>query len=419
MRLWSSWSSGKDSAWALHILRGQNGGEGGTLAAGDTVGEAADGANKPAKPHYEVVGLLTSLNGDAERVAMHAVRRTLLRAQAAAVGLPVVEVDLPYPCDNATDEARMGAAFARARAEGVEGIASGDLFLEDVRDYRARWWNVVGSCLPTCFHGKPKVPLSRLRGGIWGIGGHEHADPGPTPCARTIGGRGVEDIGMVQERFAGQKGAGIHFAREGVGRPAPVGAGTVAQPTRVWADRVQRHPDGHPFNPLRQRPGWTVSMPRQVPMATRRFEDEVAPGTDHGRRIEGCGGGSKQRWMPLQPDKSLVPMGGVGDLGDSGHPTRPGGHTGRPKRSMKGTVGRRIERFHRAWAETNSQSAIPIPKESLDGKVVWDRVIWSQGVRRPQCRHRTRPAGRHPSQTIRPRQKRTRIHLSPQVHRPA
>jgi len=74
-KCWLSWSSGKDSAWALHVLR--------------------------QRDDLEVVGLLTTLNGAAERVAMHAVRRQLLLAQADAAGLPVHTVDLPWPCSNA------------------------------------------------------------------------------------------------------------------------------------------------------------------------------------------------------------------------------------------------------------------------------------------------------------------------------
>ncbi len=105
-----SWSSGKDSAWTLHVLR--------------------------QDPRVEVVGLLTSVNEEAGRVAMHAVRVELLRLQAAAVGLPVRIVELPQPCSNQVYEARMAAAFAALVDEGVQAVAFGDLFLEDVRRYR-------------------------------------------------------------------------------------------------------------------------------------------------------------------------------------------------------------------------------------------------------------------------------------------
>jgi uncharacterized protein (TIGR00290 family) len=107
-----SWSSGKDSAWALHVLRQQ-----------------AD---------VRLVGLLTTFNQAANRVAMHAVRRELVEAQARAAELPLWDVDLPWPCSNEQYEAIMRGVCQRAVAEGVEAIAFGDLFLEDVRDYRIR-----------------------------------------------------------------------------------------------------------------------------------------------------------------------------------------------------------------------------------------------------------------------------------------
>jgi uncharacterized protein (TIGR00290 family) len=104
-----AWSSGKDSAFALHVLREQG---------------------------VPVVGLLTTINEAFERVAMHAVRLELLRAQAEAVGLPLVEVRIPWPCPNQAYEAAMAAALADARTRGVTAVAFGDLFLEDVRRYR-------------------------------------------------------------------------------------------------------------------------------------------------------------------------------------------------------------------------------------------------------------------------------------------
>jgi uncharacterized protein (TIGR00290 family) len=107
-----SWSSGKDSALALHQVLG--GGE------------------------VEVTGLLTTVNAEFERVAMHGVRRSLLERQAAALGLPLHVVDLPWPCSNELYEQLMGAAVASAVAAGVEAMVFGDLFLEDVRRYRQR-----------------------------------------------------------------------------------------------------------------------------------------------------------------------------------------------------------------------------------------------------------------------------------------
>ncbi|HEX5387686.1 MAG TPA: hypothetical protein VFW66_13365 [Gemmatimonadales bacterium] len=111
-RVLLSWSSGKDSAWTLHVLRRQ--------------------------PDVELAGLLTTFNESADRVAMHAVRRTLVEAQAAAAGLPLWSVPLPYPCSNAEYEERMRAVIGRARDAGVTHVAFGDLFLEDIRAYRVR-----------------------------------------------------------------------------------------------------------------------------------------------------------------------------------------------------------------------------------------------------------------------------------------
>lgn len=109
-RVLLSFSSGKDSAWALHVLR--------------------------RDPTLTVVGLLTTLNQAARRVAMHAVREELLEAQASALGLPLLKVPIPSPCSNEEYERAMGAAVAQARADGVDAIAFGDLYLEDIRRYR-------------------------------------------------------------------------------------------------------------------------------------------------------------------------------------------------------------------------------------------------------------------------------------------
>lgn len=125
-----SWSSGKDSAWALHVLRQR----------GDV----------------EVVGLLTTINEAADRVAMHAVRSELLRSQAEAVGLPLYPVGIPWPCSNADYESAMSAALQRAKQDRIEVMVFGDLFLEDIRSYRVEKLAGTGIapifplwCLPT------------------------------------------------------------------------------------------------------------------------------------------------------------------------------------------------------------------------------------------------------------------------------
>ena len=127
-RILLAWSSGKDSAWALHVLR-QSG-------------------------EYEVLGLLTTFNEAFDRVAMHAVRRQLVEAQAAAVGVPLWPVYIPWPCSNEQYESAMAAACERAIAEGVEAIAFGDLYLEDVRAYRERQLAPTGL--------KPLFPLWKI-----------------------------------------------------------------------------------------------------------------------------------------------------------------------------------------------------------------------------------------------------------------
>ena len=111
-RVLLSWSSGKDSAWSLHVLR--------------------------QGPGVEVVGLVTTLNEAFDRVAMHGTRRAVLEAQAQSARLPLWTVPLPWPCSNADYEERMRALCERAVAEKVDAMAFGDLFLADVRTYRER-----------------------------------------------------------------------------------------------------------------------------------------------------------------------------------------------------------------------------------------------------------------------------------------
>ena len=107
-----SWSSGKDSAWTLHLLRQQ--------------------------PEIQITALITTFNSEADRVAMHAVRRELVEMQAERTGIPLWPVELPWPCSNVEYESRMRAVCERAVASGIYAIAFGDLFLQDIRDYRIR-----------------------------------------------------------------------------------------------------------------------------------------------------------------------------------------------------------------------------------------------------------------------------------------
>ncbi len=129
------WSSGKDSAWTLHVLR--------------------------QRREVDVVGLLTTINDVHARVAMHAVRLALLEAQAEAVGLPLRKVPIPSPCSNEEYEAAMGEAMRKALAAGVTVMAFGDLFLEDIRRYREQ--QLAGTGLTPIFPiwGLPTDALAR------------------------------------------------------------------------------------------------------------------------------------------------------------------------------------------------------------------------------------------------------------------
>jgi uncharacterized protein (TIGR00290 family) len=109
-RVLISWSSGKDCVWSLHLLRQQ--------------------------PHIEIVGLLTTLNTEFDRVAMHGTRRSILEAQASAAGLPIWTIPLPWPCSNEIYEERMLDACRRAIDANIDAVAFGDLFLGDIRAYR-------------------------------------------------------------------------------------------------------------------------------------------------------------------------------------------------------------------------------------------------------------------------------------------
>jgi uncharacterized protein (TIGR00290 family) len=107
-----AWSSGKDSAWALHVLRQQD--------------------------EHEIAGLMTTFNAAFDRVAMHSTRKALVKMQAEAAGLPLIAAPIPWPCSNADYEAAMKLVCDQALAQGISAIAFGDLFLTDVRAYRER-----------------------------------------------------------------------------------------------------------------------------------------------------------------------------------------------------------------------------------------------------------------------------------------
>lgn len=135
LRVLMSWSSGKDSAWALHTLR--------------------------QTPDVEVVGLFTTYNSAFDRIAMHAVRLELLRAQAGALGLPLLETPLPFPCSNEAYEQIMRAALDEARRRfDPTHVAFGDLWLEDVRRYREERMADTGLGLLFPLWGQPTRSLA-------------------------------------------------------------------------------------------------------------------------------------------------------------------------------------------------------------------------------------------------------------------
>jgi uncharacterized protein (TIGR00290 family) len=113
-----AWSSGKDSAWALHEIR--------------------------KNQAYEVVGALTTVTDDFGRVSIHGVRENLLHAQLDAARLRSIVVRIPYPCPNDVYEQRMAAVLEQAKSEGITHVVFGDLFLADIRSYRETRLSAVG-----------------------------------------------------------------------------------------------------------------------------------------------------------------------------------------------------------------------------------------------------------------------------------
>jgi uncharacterized protein (TIGR00290 family) len=210
-----AWSSGKDSAWALHTLR-----------------RSSD---------VDVVGLLTTVNAIHDRVAMHAVRRTLLETQAAAVGLPLTVVEIPSPCSSEEYAEAMGRTMADARANGISAVAFGDLFLEDVRLYRER--QLAGSGIAPLFPlwGRPTPALAAemiacdLRATLTCVD--------PRVLAPALAGRAF-DAALLGDLPAGtdpcgEKGEFHTFAWDGpmFSRPVPVRVGeTVTRDGFVFAD---------------------------------------------------------------------------------------------------------------------------------------------------------------------------------------
>jgi uncharacterized protein (TIGR00290 family) len=216
-----SWSSGKDSAWLVHVLR--------------------------QMPDIELAGLLTTVNESARRVAMHAVRTELLQAQASEIGLPLRTVCIPFPCPNEVYENRMAEAVAAAVAQGFTHVAFGDLFLEDVRRYRED--KLAGSGLEPLFplFGSDTTALARemIAAGI----GARLTCVNPSILDRSFAGREFDHTLLADLPPSvdpcGERGEFHTFAYRGplFGRAIPVTAGPVVERDGfVFADLLPARP---------------------------------------------------------------------------------------------------------------------------------------------------------------------------------
>jgi len=193
-----SWSSGKDSALALHVARQELG--------------------------VDVVALLVTMNADVDRVAMHAVRRTLLDAQAQRLGLPLRIVEIPSPCPNDVYEAQMAAAIAEATGTGVDHVIFGDLFLADIRAYREQ--ALAGSGIAPLFPlwQRPTDRLARtmLATGIRAV----LTCVDPTQLSPAFAGRRFDDALLADlppsADPCGERGEFHTFVYDGPGFSAPI-----------------------------------------------------------------------------------------------------------------------------------------------------------------------------------------------------
>ena len=223
-----SWSSGKDSAWMVHVLRQR----------GD----------------LEIGALLTTINEPAERVAMHAVRVELVRAQAEALGLPLRLVPIPSPCSNEAYEAAMSEAVRRAVAEGFTHVAFGDLFLQDIRRYREE--KLAGSGLTPLFplfhdddSDTPRLAREMIAGGL----GARITCVDPRQLDRRFAGRDF-DAALLADLPAsvdpcGERGEFHTFAYNGpmFGRQIPIETGVTVERdgfvfTDLVSDRLRQFP---------------------------------------------------------------------------------------------------------------------------------------------------------------------------------
>ncbi len=137
-----SWSTGKDSAWAFYQLKDQS--------------------------EYDLVGLFCTINKEFSRTAMHAVRVELLQMQASSMGLPLDIVEIPHPCSNAEYERIMEDFVAVAKSRNIECFAFGDLFLQEIRDYRIEKFKDTGitPIFPLWHQATDKLALEMINGGL-------------------------------------------------------------------------------------------------------------------------------------------------------------------------------------------------------------------------------------------------------------
>lgn len=211
-----SWSSGKDSAWTLHLLR--------------------------QRTDVQVTALVTTFNSAVDRVAMHAVRRALVETQAERTGLPLWAVQLPWPCSNLDYQERMRAVCQRATAEGITAIAFGDLFLQEIRDYRVR--QLEGSGIEPLF---PvwQIPTDQLARNMIAAGVKARITcVDPTKLAKSFAGREF-DLNLLQALPAETDPCGENGEFHSFVYDAPV----FARPIQVQAGEVVER-DGFVFADL-------------------------------------------------------------------------------------------------------------------------------------------------------------------------
>ena len=227
MTAWMSWSTGKDSTYALHVARAEIG--------------------------LDVVALLTTVTADHDRVSMHAVRRELLELQAERLGLPVEVVKIPAPCSDAEYERCISARLAHGRATGVDEMVFGDLFLEDIRAYREDRLEGTGitPIFPLWQRGTRGLAAEMLGAGIRArVTCVDPRQLDATFAGREFGRAFLDDLPRTVDP-CGERGEFHTFAFDGPGFRAPievVGGRVVERDGFVFADVL---PASTPVPPAR------------------------------------------------------------------------------------------------------------------------------------------------------------------------